>query len=295
MQNERGRPEGPAQNVDSATVAGFGYEWSRFDQAGMPADEVERVFAKYFSEFPWETLPLDAAGFDAGCGSGRWARLASLRVGTLHCIDASAEALAVARRNLADRPNCVMHLASVSDMPMPDESLDFGYSLGVLHHVPDTLAALRACQAKLKPGAPFLVYLYYAMDGRPAWFRAVWRTSNVMRQGISRLPHPLRLGVTSTIAATAYWPLARFSRWRARHGKDVSRSPLSFYRDSSFYTMRTDALDRFGTRLEKRFTRQQIEGMLREAGFERIRFREGEPFWCAVGWKPLGDTSGLKP
>ena len=47
--------------------------------------------------------------------------------------------------------------------------------------------------------------------------------------------------------------------------------------------MRTDAYDRFSTRLEKRFTRVEIEGMLKFAGFERVLFSDNAPFWCAVG------------
>jgi ribosomal protein S14 len=49
--------------------------------------------------------------------------------------------------------------------------------------------------------------------------------------------------------------------------------------------MRTDALDRFGTRLERRFTRSQIQSMMERAGLERICFREAAPFWCALGYK----------
>ena len=49
--------------------------------------------------------------------------------------------------------------------------------------------------------------------------------------------------------------------------------------------MRTDALDRFGTRLEQRFTRAEIEGMMTRCGLEGIEFREGPPFWVAVGTK----------
>ena len=49
--------------------------------------------------------------------------------------------------------------------------------------------------------------------------------------------------------------------------------------------MATDALDRFGTRLEKRFTAPEIRGMMERAGLVDIRFSEGEPFWCAVGFR----------
>ena len=49
--------------------------------------------------------------------------------------------------------------------------------------------------------------------------------------------------------------------------------------------MRTDALDRFGTRLEQRFSKIEIELMLTEAGFTNICFSDHMPFWCAVGTK----------
>jgi len=49
--------------------------------------------------------------------------------------------------------------------------------------------------------------------------------------------------------------------------------------------MRTDALDRFGTRLEQRFTRDEIERMMQASGLEDIQFRDGPPFWVACGSK----------
>jgi len=49
--------------------------------------------------------------------------------------------------------------------------------------------------------------------------------------------------------------------------------------------MRNDALDRFGTRLEKRFTKAQIAAMMTAAGLRGIKFSDSEPFWCAIGYK----------
>lgn len=275
----------PAPNVDAAVVADFGREWSHYDQSALGEDEQATLFAQYFSLFPFDALPAGAEGFDLGCGSGRWARLCAPRVGTLHCVDPAAAALEVARRKLADLPNCRFHLARADALPFADASMDFGYSLGVLHHLPDPAAGLAAAVSKLKPGAPLLVYLYYAFDNRPAWFRALWRASDVLRRAISRLPHPLKLGVSRGIAASVYWPLARVARLAERAGRDVSNLPLSAYRDKSFYVMRTDALDRFGTRLEHRYTRAQIAAMMRAAGLERVAFRDGVPYWCALGYR----------
>jgi ubiquinone/menaquinone biosynthesis C-methylase UbiE len=277
-------------NVDPRVARGFGEEWSTFRQDEDHLSEEQRrdIFDDYFRIFPWQMLPAGGGtGIDVGCGTGRWSMLVAPRVGHLHLLDASPDALAVARQNLKSANNVSFHAASVADMPLPDASLDFAYSLGVLHHVPDTQAAIEAVAGKLKPGAPFLVYLYYALDNRPSWYRALWRVSNAGRLVISRLPHPLRFVISQTIAALVYWPLARAARLLSRLGRSPRVLPLSYYADKSFYVMRTDAYDRFCTRLEKRFTRPEIEAMLKRAGFVDVRFSDREPFWCAVGIKPV--------
>ena len=60
---------------------------------------------------------------------------------------------------------------------------------------------------------------------------------------------------------------------------------MSQYKDLSLYVMRTDALDRFGTRVEKRFSKQQIQKMLEDCNFEDIKFSDNAPYWCCVGYK----------
>lgn len=272
-------------NLDPRTVEGFGDEWTRFDQSELTIEERARIFQEYFAIFPWGDLPENAIGFDLGCGSGRWAQLVAPRVGRLHCIDASEQALAVARKNLSAAGNCEFHHASVDNIPLADNSCDFGYSLGVLHHIPDTLAGIRSCVAKVKPGAPFLIYLYYRFDNRPAWFRFIWRISDIIRGGISRLPHRLRYICSQVIAGLVYWPLARLALVVDKCGGRADNLPLSYYSQKSFYVMRTDALDRFGTRLERRFTRAEIQQMLEAAGLRDIVFSPNTPFWCAVGIK----------
>ncbi len=218
-----------------------------------------------------------------GTGSGRWARFVAPRVGHLHAIDASAQAFAVARENLAGAANVSFHHATTDTAPIAPESCDFGYSLGVLHHIPDTRSALSDSVRLLKPGGVMLVYLYYRFDNRPAWFRALWRVSDIVRTAIHRLPPAAKSLVTDGIALAAYWPLSRTARLAERLGGDPSGLPLAYYRHSSFATLRTDSRDRFGTPLEQRFTREEIAAMMHEAGLSGVRFSDKEPFWCAVG------------
>ena len=283
MQNQSQHSDSRSANLDRGTVEGFGEEWSAYDQSALVGDEYRKLFEGYFRIFPFDQLPEKAEGFDLGCGSGRWAAGVASLVGVLHCIDPSESALEVARRKLANHSNVRFHQAAADTMPLANASQDFGYSLGVLHHVPDTAKALADCVRTLKPGAPFLLYLYYALDNRPAWFRALWRTTDHARRVISTFPFSARRAVSSFIAALVYWPLARTAWVVERLGGNVSAIPLSAYRYRSFYSMRTDALDRFGTRLEQRFNRGEIEQMMRSAGLTDIRFSEDEPFWVVCG------------
>ncbi|MER3423153.1 MAG: SAM-dependent methyltransferase, partial [Nitrospiraceae bacterium] len=127
--------------------------------------------------------------------------------------------------------------------------------------------------------------VYYAFDNRPAWFRVLWKLTDALRTVIARCPFALRYALSQAIALCAYYPLARTALVLERLGAPVETFPLSFYRQRSFYTMRTDALNRFGTRLVHRFTRRQIHSLMEQAGLEEIVFSDSPPYWCAVGYK----------
>lgn len=272
------------KNLDESTVDSFGDEWGRFNQSQLSDDEAESIFNQYFEIFPWGSLKNSAEGFDLGCGSGRWAKIMVKKVGHLHCIDPSA-ALEVAKDSLAEFSNVTFYKKSVDDFVLPENSQDFGYSLGVLHHVPDTAGAIKECYAMLKPGAPFLMYLYYALENKSLMFRLIWKCSDLLRKVICKMPASLKHVTTDLIALFVYLPLAKFALVIERLGFGVANIPLSFYRNCSFYTMRTDSRDRFGTPLEQRFTQSEIRFMMEEAGFKDIIFNNSEPRWCVVGTK----------
>jgi SAM-dependent methyltransferase len=268
-----------SSSVHQPTVDGFGFEWTEYDQGDRDPASLERSFERYFARFPWDDLAPGHLALDVGCGSGRWAAQVARRGFEVVAVDASPAALRVATRVA---PLAQVVQGSAVELPLRDASVDFAFSLGVLHHLPDTAGALREVHRVLRPGAPFLVYLYYAFDNRPRWFRLLWRVSDVLRRGIARMPERARLALTRAIALGIYWPFARASRALARRGRDVARIPLSSYRDQPLYVMRTDALDRFGTRLEKRYTKAEIRSMLQVAGFRDVEFNPEWPHWCAV-------------
>ena len=272
-------------NIDKKVVKDFGVEWDRFQQSELSLDELKKAWNPYFGIFPMDELHENSIGFDMGCGSGRWAQFIANRVGTLNCIDPSSQALEVAKKNLSEFSNINFINASVGDDILEEETQDFGYCLGVLHHVPDTLAGIKSCAMILKQNAPFLIYLYYDFENRSFVFKWIWKLSDLLRRVISQLPSKVKVIMAAIIALLVYFPLARFSLVLEKLGINVRGIPLSYYRDRHYYFMRTDALDRFGTRLEKRFSRQDITSMLTEAGFKDIKFSDNRPFWVCLARK----------
>jgi ubiquinone/menaquinone biosynthesis C-methylase UbiE len=276
-----------SKNIDKQVVSDFGREWSSFDQNEASEKDLQDMFNDFFSLFPWEKINTESEGFDLGCGSGRWAYFCAPKVGKLHCIEPAESALEVARKKLSVFTNCVFHNNSVDEIPLEDNTMDFGYSLGVLHHIPDTLEGIKCCVKKIKPGAPFLLYLYYMFDDKPLWFRGIWYLSHLLRQIICKMPYPLKYVICQLIAIGVYFPLSRFALICEKMGMNVENIPLCWYRNKKLYTLRTDALDRFSTRLERRFTKKQITEMMQEAGLENISFRNQRPFHCAIGYKVI--------
>ena len=272
------------KNIDEKVVDSFGEEWNRYDQSLMNDWEAKLAFEDYFSVFPWESLPLEAEGVDMGCGSGRWATFVAPRVAKLHCVDPS-DAINVARKNLSDYSNVVFHRASLDATKLEPASLDFAYSLGVVHHVPDTAAAIKTISALLKPGAPMLLYIYYSFENRSTLFKFIWRCSDLMRRMICILPSSIKSIVTDIIALIVYFPLSRIAFILEKIGFQVDAFPLSYYRSRSFITLRTDSRDRFGTALEKRFSKKEIVKMMESADLENIVFADNKPYWCVVGRK----------
>ena len=272
-------------SIDQKVIKDFGDEWVSFDQSSIKNEDLVKAFDQYFQIFPKKFLNKNMEGFDMGCGSGRWSKIIAPLVKKLNCIDPSLEALNVAKKNLINHSNINFHNKGVNEKILEHDSQDFGYCLGVLHHITDTQEGIKSCYNLLKKNSPFLLYLYYRFDNKPYWFKIIWKLSDYIRKLISKLPFRLKKIITFLIALTIYFPLARFAKFLNSINVNISNFPLSDYKDKTFYFMATDSLDRFGTKLEKRFTKKEITEMLVKAGFVDISFSEDIPYWVVLAWK----------
>jgi len=154
--------------------------------------------------------------------------------------------------------------------------------------VPDTTDGMRSCVKMIKPGGYFLVYLYYSLDNRGWFFKTLFQTVNLLRCIISQLPSGPKHLVCDLIAFSFYLPMAILARTTEliAGSKAAEQLPLNYYRNTSFQIMRNDSRDRFGTPLEQRFSKVQIQLMLEHAGLTDIAFSSKQPFWVAIGRRP---------
>jgi ubiquinone/menaquinone biosynthesis C-methylase UbiE len=272
------------ENIDSITVASFGEEWSKF--AAFTAQEIKEVGDQYFDILPKSLNLKEANVLDMGCGSGRWTKYLSDKVKFIEAVDPSKAVLS-AYYLLKNESNVRITQASVEHLPFPDNSFDLVFSLGVLHHIPDTKRAMQKCVNQVKSDGYFLVYLYYNLDNRGPFYKTIFHASTLIRRVVSKLPSGLKKLKCDALAVTIYWPFVNFSRLLRKVGLEntAKKIPLSYYMDKTWNIIRNDALDRFGTPLEQRFSKMEIEKMMKDCGLTEIVFSKGEPYWHAIGRK----------
>jgi SAM-dependent methyltransferase len=276
-------PRDKDENLDQEVIDGFGHEWKAFDYSDTETIEaLDAQFLAYCAPLNLNQFnPTTSVAGDFGAGSGRWSsRLAPyfLRVYALEPSDGASQVL----RNKFNRdPKIVVLQETVGVNSIPRASLDLAMSLGVLHHIPDTALAIKDVSRSIKPGGVFLCYLYYNLENKPAYYKLIFRSVNLVRQIISSLPQPVRRLSATIIAAFVYLPLARLSKLLSKLGRNISNLPLHHYANMPFVMLANDALDRFGTSLEQRFSKAEITEMLRTADFDltTLKFSEIEPFW----------------
>jgi SAM-dependent methyltransferase len=169
-------------------VQNFGFEWNvhagtQLDSAS--SDESEQAF-RAKTGFTPEMLAGKLV-LDVGCGMGRYTDVASRWGATVVGVDLS-RAVDAAERNVGQRRHVHIAQANVFELPFRDGTFDFIFSLGVLHHTPDTKAAFDRLPGLLRTNGRIAIWLYSNYGG--------WRPSELYRYVTPRLPKRLLHGLT---------------------------------------------------------------------------------------------------
>lgn len=230
----------------------FGEEWKNYSKV-LP--EHEKEFKQYFDLTPPETL-CGKRCCDLGCGMGRWSHFLSKYAKEIILIDFS-DAIFVAKENLKNSDNCLFFMCDIKKLPFRGDFADFIFSLGVLHHLPtDCLGEVR----NLERFAPqLLIFLYYALDNRPFYFRIALQLVTLLRSVVSKIKSDTFRKVFS-VAGTylIYIPLVTFGKMLKPFGLASSVPLYDFYKDKGPARIEQDVYDRFFTSIEQRVTCKAI-------------------------------------
>lgn len=245
------------------TQASFGYEWTEF---GDWQPSGEENFRDYFAGAPLETL-RDAVVLDAGCGMGRHATQMAAHAGHVVAVDFSA-AIEQAQRNAAGRGNVDCVQADLTALPFADGTFDYVYSIGVLHHLADTPAAIRRVVETVRIGGRVRIYLYWKKSGLAGVLLA---GVTAARKLTTRLPFPALKAfcwlLSVALWAGVVWPYRLLSMIGVRAHRTW---PLFVYTKYPFTVLYNDQFDRFSAPIEQRFSDDEVEQMLREAGVGEV-------------------------
>lgn len=271
-------------NIDMEVVHSFGEEWTKFHSFSKAT--LQKICDEYFDIINDTHVNKNFRMIDIGCGTGRWSEYFLDKAGFIDAVDPS-EAIFAADELLEKRDNLRLTKASVNTLPWADETFDFGMSIGVLHHIPDTKQALASCVKKIKTGGYFYLYIYYKLDNRGFLFRSLFGVADFVRRTVCKMPPKAKKIACDVLAVVAYMPFVYTARFLKFIGlnKMAKKVPLYAYANKDFYIIRNDSLDRFGTKLEQRFTKQEITELMQYAGLGEIKFSEEAAFWHAVGKK----------
>jgi SAM-dependent methyltransferase len=272
------------RNIDLEVVNTFGDEWLKFQD--YSDTDIHSLAIMYFDILDDTIINKNTYALDIGCGTGRWTKYLSGRIGFMEAIDPS-NAVFAADYLLEKVDNVRISKASIENIPFDDNTFDFAMSIGVLHHIPDTQNAMVDCVKKVKKGGYFYCYLYYNFDNRSFFFKLFFHASTLIRKVVSNMPGGLKKISCDILAVLTYMPfilVARFFNWLGLKGI-AKKIPLSDYANKSFFIIRNDTLDRFGTKLEQRFSKKQVQEMMEKSGLENIVISEASPYYHALGKK----------
>jgi len=177
-------------------VESFGDEWHLFkrvknDRMQMSKDEMNNYLALGESDIAGKTV------LEIGCGAGPYLEVSAKYWKAKHIfgIDLS-RAVDAAYDNVGELENVTIIQADLFKLPFKDEQFDVLYSLGVLHHTPNTQEAFSAVSKKVKKGGVMSVWLYGAY-----WLR---KSANQDR---------IRKWITSKLSSTQLYRFSIFASY----------------------------------------------------------------------------------
>jgi SAM-dependent methyltransferase len=141
--------------IQGSTKKSFGYEWLRYD---VQLEREDREVFLRDSQISEESLRGKLI-LDAGCGMGRYTRIAGKIGGEIVGVDLS-QSVFKAYQMTQDNPCAHIIQGDILRLPFKKKQFDIIYSMGVLHHTPDAKKSFLNLLKYLKERGLISIWLY---------------------------------------------------------------------------------------------------------------------------------------
>lgn len=254
-----------------ATRKSFGFEWLRYQVTG---DRENRRFFRRSTGLG----PAELRGrlvLDAGCGMGRFTRVAADHGAEVVGMDLSRSVERAFRENR--RPDVHFVQADILRPPFPAGCFDHVFSIGVLHHTPGTRRAFRSLVPLLRPNGRIAIWVYRSFQPeievglhKRAFAKLCEWVSDGTRAVTTRLPHRL-LHLLCYAAVPLGWlklqvgrrPLLKVLLWPAM------LPPVSDHPDPRVRLC--DTFDWLSPRFQWKHTTREVRGWFEAEGLIDVR------------------------
>jgi len=263
--------------LGARTIADFGEQWTLY-----PGTDGFFGSPELFNDFLNPLLSdRDLAGnrvAEIGAGSGRFVNIVAA-AGAAHVLALEpSQAMRVLRQNTERYRDRITYLETTGDKLPASADLDYVYSIGVLHHIPDPDPVVAAAFRALRPGGRLVVWLY-GREGNGLYLMLAHSLRVVTR----RLPHR---GLELVVAAL--YPVLRLYMALCR----VLPLPLAEYMRRVLLPLtpaarRLVVYDQLNPAYAKYYTRAEAEQLLTKAGFTGVRLHHRHGIsWTVAGTRP---------
>ena len=280
------------------TARAFGYEWNTYKVTSRAEDLITffwltgadpNLYDKFSFDDVFSFYPNDAdiqkingsqlAGktvLDVGCGMGKYLDVVSDYAETVVGLDLS-EALLRAQLTVRDRKNVHLVQGNILQPPLKPAFADFVYSVGVLHHTPNTHAAFLSAASLVAPGGRLAVWLYpREKEPNPYSDRIHYIQDDLIRPITCRLP-PRMLRVFAAVLGRLTFVRDRAvirhqttgSRIAGRIAHYAGTVAVGRHRDPTIAAFLN--FDWYSPQYRSYHSELEVERWYREAGFDNVR------------------------
>ena len=260
----------------------YSFLWTKHSNKELP----EKYHFNLMQEVIPEKIVRGKIGLDLGCGCG-WDTFIMARDNPsvkIIGLDMSEGVYGAAKLNSKMENACVARGAA-SCIPLKDESCDFVYSFGVLHHMENYKIAFLEIFRVLKKGSPLFLYLYEDHSSNAMKYIAVRMLAIIRKITVRIQPgilYYLSCVISPVLVLLFSYPAGIFKRFRATY-KLYEAMPFNF--GSSLFSLKGDIYDRFATPVEIRFNQRGLHRIFMESNFTypnitKLKTRAGWVVWA---------------